>query len=333
MFQVSRAPGDASPRTEGARESLHVMASSKRAGNDFGFQFSAMASVCEIRIAGLARRKAEQLAHLAIDEVRRIEAKFSRYRAASVVSRINAAAGSGRPVDVDAETAGLIDFAASLHGLSDGLFDITSGALRKAWDFRAGRLPQGDAIDALMPLVGWNKVVWRGARIELPLRGMELDFGGFGKEYAADRAASVLQERGVNHGLVNLGGDIRVIGPRPDGQAWQLGIQHPRERDRLLAEVPLADGALATSGDYERYFELDGARYCHVLDPRTGWPVTAWRSVSVVAPACLAAGALTTVAMLKGADALPYLAAQNVGYLAVDGQGQLHQREAALALN
>jgi thiamine biosynthesis lipoprotein len=317
MFQVSLAQRDAS----------------KRAGNDFGFAFSAMASVCEIRIAGLARRKAEQLAHLAIDEVRRIEAKFSRYRSASVVSRINAAAGSGRPVEVDAETAGLIDFAASLHGLSDGLFDITSGALRKAWDFRAGRLPQGDAIDALMPLVGWSKVVWRGARIELPLHGMELDFGGFGKEYAADRAASVLQERGVNHGLVNLGGDIRVIGPRPDGQAWQLGIQHPRERDRLLAEVPLATGALATSGDYERYFELDGARYCHVLDPRTGWPVTAWRSVSVVAPACLAAGALTTVAMLKGTDALPYLTAQNVGYLAVDGEGRLHQREAALALN
>jgi thiamine biosynthesis lipoprotein len=137
----------------------------------------------------------------------------------------------------------------------------------------------------------------------------------------------------VNHGLVNLGGDIRVIGPRPDGHAWQLGIQHPRECDRLLAEVPLATGALATSGDYERYFELDGARYCHVLDPRTGWPVTAWRSVSVVAPACLAAGALTTVAMLKGTDALPYLAAQNVGYLAVDGEGRLHQREAALAFN
>jgi len=116
------------------------------------------------------------------------------------------------------------------------------------------------------------------------------------------------------------------VGPRPDGNPWLLAVQHPREANRLLAELPLASGALATSGDYERYFEIDGHRYCHVLDPRTGWPVTAWRSVSVVAPACLAAGALTTVAMLKGADALRYLDAQDVGYLAVDQEGRLHQR-------
>jgi FAD:protein FMN transferase len=301
------------------------MGTQARAAEDIGFQFSAMACDCEVRIAGLSRRKAEPLAKLAIAEVQRIESKFSRYRAASVVSRINAAAGSGHAVDVDAETAHLLDFAATLHGMSDGLFDATSGSLRKAWDFRAARLPEPARIEALLPLVGWQQVRWKDSRIELPLAGMELDFGGFGKEYAADRAATLLQQHGVRHGMVNLGGDIRLVGPRPGGVPWSLGIQHPRDEHRMLASLALSVGALATSGDYERYFERDGVRYCHVLNPRTGWPVRAWRSVRVVAPACLAAGALTTVAMLKGSEALAFLASQNVGYLAVDAAGGIHQ--------
>jgi thiamine biosynthesis lipoprotein len=298
------------------------------AAEDIGFGFSAMACDCEVRIAGLSRRKAEPLARLAMAEVQRIESKFSRYRGGSVVSRINAAAGSGRAIEVDAETAHLLDFAATLYASSGGLFDVTSGSLRKAWDFRAARFPEPGRIEALLPLIGWHRVRWRGGRIELPLAGMELDFGGFGKEYAADRAAGVLQQSGVLHGMVNLGGDIRLVGPRPDGRAWQLGIQHPRDEQRLLATLALSSGGLATSGDYERYFERDGVRYCHVLDPRSGWPVSAWRSVSVVAPACLAAGALTTVAMLKGEEALAFLAAQGVGYLAVDAGGQIHHHAA-----
>ncbi len=301
------------------------MGTQAKAAEDIGFQFSAMACDCEVRIAGLSRRKAEPLAKLAIAEVQRIESKFSRYRAASVVSRINAAAGNGHAVDVDAETAHLLDFAAKLHGMSDGLFDATSGSLRKAWDFRAARLPEPARIEALLPLVGWQQVRWKDSRIELPIAGMELDFGGFGKEYAADRAATLLQQHGVRHGMVNLGGDIRLVGPRPGGMPWSLGIQHPRDEHRMLASLALSVGALATSGDYERYFERDGVRYCHVLNPRTGWPVRAWRSVSVVAPACLAAGALTTVAMLKGSEALAFLASQNVDYLAVDAGGGIHQ--------
>ena len=299
---------------------------------DIGFKFSAMACDCEVRVAGFSRSKAEPLAKLAIAEVMRIESKFSRYRAASVVSRINAAAGSGCAVAVDAETAHLLEFAAQLHTLSDGLFDATSGTLRKAWDFRAGRLPEAAQIAALLPLVGWQQVRWNGTHIELPLAGMELDFGGFGKEYAADRAATVLQEHGLRHGLVNLGGDIRLVGPRPGGAAWSLGIEHPRSPGHLLATLALGTGALATSGDYERYFERDGVRYCHVLNPRTGWPVSAWRSVSVVAPACLAAGALTTIAMLKGEGALAYLASQNVGYLAVDATGEVHHHATDVVL-
>lgn len=147
---------------------------------------------------------------------------------------------------------------------------------------------------------------------------MELDFGGFGKEYAADRAMAILAAAGQRHGFVNLGGDIRVLGARADGSAWRFGIQHPRQAEGTIASVDMAEGALASSGDYERYFERDGRRYCHILDPRTGWPVISWSSISVTAPACVAAGALSTIAMLKGEQALDFLATQCATYLAVD---------------
>lgn len=293
----------------------------------YGFAFDAMGSTCEIRLDGDDEPALAAAARRAIDEVRRIEAKYSRYRNDSIVWRINAAAGSGRDVEVDGETASLLDFAAQLHALSGGLFDITSGVLRRAWDFRAGRLPEPDALQRLLPLIGWPQVTWRHRRIALPKAGMELDFGGFGKEYAADRAAAALVEAGLRHGFVNLGGDIRVIGPRADGRAWCFGIQHPRESGRTLAHVELAGGALATSGDYERFFERDGRRYCHILDPRTGWPVQTWCSVSVTAPACVAAGALSTIAMLKGAKAPAFLATHQATFLAVDTALQVHQAQ------
>lgn len=287
-----------------------------------------MASRCEIRLAGEwagGPANADVLIDQAIAEVQRIEFKYSRYRADSVVSRINAAAGSGQAIEVDDETASLLDFAAQLHALSDGLFDITSGVLRRAWDFRSQRLPEQAQIDALLPLVGWQHVDWRREARQVVLKqpGMELDFGGFGKEYAADRAAAVLLGAGARHGYVNLGGDLRLLGSRPDGSAWSLGIQHPREESGTIAGLPLHGGALATSGDYERYMELGGRRYCHILDPRSGWPVSPWQSISVVAPVCVAAGALSTIAMLKQADALDFLYGQGASFLAVDKNGEL----------
>jgi len=293
-----------------------------------GFEFQAMSSVCEIRLDGDAERDGAAAmaaaAQAAIAEVRRIEQKYSRYRADSIVSRINAAAGSGVAVPVDEETDALLGFAGQLHALSDGLFDITSGVLRQAWDFRAARLPDAARLRPLLSLIGWQQVRREGTLVALPKAGMELDFGGFGKEYAADRAAGVLAEAGMRHGFVNLGGDIRVLGARRDATLWRFGIQHPRDAHATLAHIDLSEGALATSGDYERYFEVGGHRYCHILDPRTGWPVSAqpdaWASASVVAPACVAAGALSTIAMLKGRDAPAFLATQQARCLLIDPQ-------------
>jgi FAD:protein FMN transferase len=288
----------------------------------FGIEFEAMASRCEVRVAAPHESAARERAQRAIDEVRRIEAKYSRYRDDSVVTAINREAG-GAPVAVDAETQALLGYADALWHDSGGRFDATSGVLRRAWDFRRGIVPEAAALEALRPLIGWQDVERDGATIRLPRTGMEIDFGGFGKEYAADRAAEVLRATGARHGFVDLGGDIRAIGPQPDGAPWSIGIADPRAPGRTVASIGLADGAICTSGDYERFFERDGLRHCHVLDPRTGRSVRHWRSVTVVAPVAVAAGGYTTIAMLLEADAPAYLDRTGLAWLAIGPDGAL----------
>lgn len=301
------------------------------------FEFSAMASPCSLQLDGRDEKLMRQAASKAMDEVRRIEHKFSRYRDDSVVSRVNRSAGAGS-VDTDPETQDMLNFAGSLWQLSDGLFDITSGVLRRAWDFKQARLPDVASLNSLLNLVGWEKVEHGSQRVRLTQPGMELDFGGFGKEYAADRAAAVLHKHGVSHALVNLGGDLHALGarglPELEGKPWHIAIQHPRPAsgipDTPLALLPVERGGLTTSGDYERFFIHEGQRYCHVLDPRTGWPVRHWQSISILAANTTSAGALSTIAMLKGPDAEAWLAAQGARYLAVRHDGQVRRSEAVL---
>lgn len=300
------------------------------------FEFFAMAAPCSLMLDGQNEDAMRAAAAAAIGEVQRIENKFSRYTEDSVLSRINRAAGQDA-VEVDAETAELLGFADQLWTLSGGLFDISSGVLRRAWDFKSGRLPESHVLQELLAKVGWQYVQRQGQQVRLILPGMELDFGGFGKEYAADRAAAVLLSHGVRHALVNLGGDLHALGergmPEMHGAPWSVHIQHPRPQpsnaDATLAVLPLVRGGLATSGDYERFFIADGTRYCHVLDPRTGWPVAHWQSVTVLAANTTTAGALTTIAMLKGGDAINWLKGQGVRYLAVQHDGQVQAHEAA----
>jgi len=266
----------------------------------FSFPFRAMGSPCEIRLYGPSRDAAWAVAGEAIAEVGRLERKYSRYKAASLATRINRSAGDAEGLAVDDETATLLDYAATAFRESGGRFDITSGVLRRAWDFRSGRIPSRAEVEALLPLVGWSRVRWERPRIALPLAGMELDFGGYVKEYAADRCAALCRERGALHGLVDLGGDLAVVGSHPGGAPWQIGIRHPRESGAAMATVSLRGGGLASSGDYERCLVVDGTRYAHVLDPRTGWPVSGLAAVSVAAELCLVAGTASTVAMLMG---------------------------------
>jgi len=274
------------------------------------FAFRAMAAVNEVQAHAADRGAAAAMAAQAINEVRRIEQKYSRYRAESVVSRINAQAG-GAPVAIDEETARLLDYADACFRQSGGLFDATSGVLRRAWRFEPGSsVPSQAAIDALLPLIGWDRVERTRESVRLPLAGMELDFGGFGKEYAVDRAAWALREAGAESALVNLAGDLAIIGSPnklgtpgpPGGEPWRVGIRHPRMENVAIATIPVTSGAIATSGDYERYVEVDGVRHCHVLDPRTGRSARGFQSVTVHAPSCLVAGSASTIAMLMGRD-------------------------------
>ena len=271
-----------------------------------------MASPCEVLVDGAPADELRRVADVVATEVRRIEQHWSRYRQDNVVHRINTA--GGRPVTVDDETAKFLDYAAQLHAWSEGRFDVTSGVLRRAWKFDGSdRLPSREAVEALLPLVGWDKVEWRAPVLRMPF-GMEIDFGGIGKEYAVDRAIALAARVTGRPVLVNCGGDLACSAPRADGSPWQVGI------DTGVAGVAaplvrLARGGLATSGDANRFLFKDGVRYPHVLDPRTGWPVTGGpRAVTVAAQTCTEAGVLSTVAMLHGADAEQFLEDNGADY-------------------
>jgi FAD:protein FMN transferase len=278
----------------------------------------------EVRIAAASGAQAFGLAQLASQEVRRIEEKYSRYRPDSIASLINASAG-GPWVSCDEETLSLISYGEALYQASKARFDMTSGVLRRAWDFRSAQLPTTGKLLELLALVDWTLLERQGGRVRLQRPGMELDFGGIGKEYAADCAATKLIEAGVTCGFVNLAGDLAVIGPQPDGRPWQIGIPSPRKKDAMLASLPVKQGGLATSGDSERFFELEGKRYCHVLNPDTGYPVTYWQSVSVLAPTASIAGSCSTIAMLLEQEGLAFLEESGFAFLAVDHRGKVHQ--------
>jgi thiamine biosynthesis lipoprotein len=274
-----------------------------------------MASPCEVHVSEPDRALAEHIAALVAAEAARIEAKLSRYRRGNVIDAINTA--GGRPVVVDEETARLLDYAAELFDLSDGKFDVTSGVLRRAWRFDGSdRVPSRDVVEALLPLVGWQRVRWRAPELTL-LPGMEIDLGGIGKEYAVDRAALLarpLSERC----LLNFGGDLLALGPQAGRQPWRVGVESLHDSTVAAREIELATGALATSGDARRFLHKDGKRYSHILDPTSGWPVEdAPRSITVAAPTCTQAGMLATLALLRGRDAETFLAAQGAQYWAL----------------
>jgi thiamine biosynthesis lipoprotein len=276
-------------------------------------RFTAMASPCEVLLPSMSRHAALAIGTVAAQEAWRVEKKYSRYRDDSVTAWIHE--NRGITLELDEETASLIDFARQCFELSGGLFDITSGVLRRAWTFDGSdRIPEAASIERLLPLVGFDKIQWQSPRLMLPA-GMELDFGGIGKEYAVDRAYDLLAARDWTPFLINFGGDLRANRrPMPHG-AWQIGIERPdMERDALMV-LDLDHGALATSGDSRRYLLKDGVRYGHILHPGTGWPVIgAPRSVTVAASSCTEAGLLATMALLNGNHARAFLDEQGVRY-------------------
>lgn len=274
-------------------------------------RFDAMASPCAISIEGLASDEAARLCAIGEAEARRIEAKFTRYRPTGIVHAINSAQGA--PVACDTETAGLIAYAERLHAMSGGAFDITSGVLRRVWHFDGSdRLPDPDAVQALRPLVGWDKVGWRDGTITLP-PGMEIDLGGLCKEYAVDRVAQAIAAQTPAPVLVSFGGDLRATAPKAGGK-WLIAIEKPDGEDGAVdGALAIGRRAIATSGDARRFLLRDGLRYSHILDPRTLWPVEGPpRAITVAAATCLEAGTLSTLAMLQGGAAETFLQTQGI---------------------
>lgn len=290
-------------------EALRVEA---RGENLVAVSFIAMASPCELLLPSTPDATALELGNLAAQEAWRIEKKFSRYLDDNVTAWIHE--NRGTRIEVDAETAALIDFARRCFELSEGLFDVTSGVLRRAWKFDGSdRVPEAAAIERLMPLVGFKKLEWQSPHLTLPA-GMELDFGGIGKEYAVDRAYDLMAARRAAPFLINFGGDLRANRSPPHGP-WQIGVERPDTDRQATMILELEHGALATSGDSRRYLLKHGVRYGHILDPRTGWPVLhAPRSVTVAGSSCTEAGILATLALLHGSRAAEFLEEQGVRY-------------------
>ena len=269
-----------------------------------------MGSPCLVLVDTPDRDLGIAVGELVKAEALRIEAKFSRY-CPSVVTTINE--NAGREVEVDEETADLLDYSVLCYFLSERRFDITSGALRRVWKFdgTAGTPSRAQVRNALK-FVGWHRVIWNRPTLRLAA-GMEIDFGGIGKEYAVDRALILAKAYTTAPVLVNFGGDLRVSGPRHDGSPWRVAIEDADQIGTAAGLLELSYGALATSGDTHRYMVSNGARYGHVLDPTTGWPVAhAPRSVTVHADTCTEAGQMAKLALLRGSGAEEFLKAEQV---------------------
>jgi thiamine biosynthesis lipoprotein len=272
--------------------------------------FAAMASPCEVLVSTSDEVLARKLGAMAAAEAWRIEHKYSRYRADSVVAELNNS--GGKTVTLDLETIQLLDFAAKCHELSDGAFDITSGVLRHLWKFDgSARIPSPEQVAAARDRIGFERLQWRADRLSVPA-GMELDFGGIGKEYAVDRALALLVSHFQGAVLVNFGGDM-AANRAPASGPWRVGVERPSRLGEARLLLDFERGGLATSGDTHRFIEHEGRRYGHILDVRTGMPVLdPPRSVTVAAGSCLEAGMFATMSMLKGAGAERFLHDQGV---------------------
>ncbi len=274
--------------------------------------FMAMASPCDVLMDVKNESLAQDILDAIANEAWRIEDKFSRYKKDNIVFQINHS--NDKTVVVDDEVTRLLNFSDELFELSDGLFDVTSGVLRQVWKFDGSdNLPEKKDVKKILKKIGWQKVSREGNKITLP-KGMEIDLGGIGKEYAVDRCVQVAKQKTQESVLINFGGDLAVTTARKNKMFWSVG-RLITGSDEAYGLFQLYRGAIATSGDAHRYLLKEGVRYSHILNPKTGWSVTdAPHTVSVAAATCIEAGMMSTLAMLQGGNAQEFLKLQEVDY-------------------
>lgn len=256
-----------------------------------------LGTVVEIQVRDEDEQKAENAITQAFAEVKRIDDLFTTYNEESPVWEINN--NSDTLIKVDDEIYNLLLLCDSVAQLSDGCFDVSLDNLTKAWGFYSDNphLPNKTAIDSALNLSGWNNIQLIENQTLIRRKNVGLNFGAIAKGYAVDKAIDVLKNSGIKEALVNAGGEIRVF-----GNDWLIGIQHPREINSIIKKLKLRDISVATSGDYEQYFEVDGIRYHHILDPKTGFPSRGLQSVSVTNKSNAFADALATAVFVMGKE-------------------------------
>ena len=290
------------------------MVSDTQEGGILTRSFRAMGSDCEFQLCFGGGSDSQLIFKCLQDELERLESKYSRFRKDSLLSQINL----GKEVNIDNETISLLEHAFNCFEQSEGLFDVTAGRLNSLWDFKKKKVPSQEEISYALSVTDFSKVSWNNGILSMPA-GMKVDFGGIVKEYAADTLAVLSKKFGVQYGLINLGGDIAIVGNKPDGIAWKVGITDPRDTETEIASIDIYSGGLATSGDYRRYFIYEGKRYSHILNPKTGFPCAGLRAVSVAANLCTVAGSIATIAMLKDEpEAIKWLNDLGVPFVAMD---------------
>jgi thiamine biosynthesis lipoprotein len=264
--------------------------------------FTAMSTVCRVNFVCGDAQLAQQFQQEVLSWISWFEALYSRFIPGSLIGRINASAGASW-VEVDAETEKLLDQCQQMATFTRGAFDPTALPLIQLWNWKAKPpvLPSPQAVAETLELVGWSKVQRRKGGILLPQRGMCLDLGAIGKEYAVDCILTKALHRGIDNVLVDFGQDLRVHGAPPERAAWFIGLEDPKHPGSCWTGVAVNNHAVATSGDYVRHFTADGRRYGHIIDPRDGYPAkSGCLSVSVVGPNCAVAGILSTTAFVLG---------------------------------
>ena len=269
---------------------------------------------------------------MAVAEIQRIEKLISSWDANSETSAINKNAGI-QTVKVSPELFALIERAIRISELTDGAFDISYASMDRIWHFDGSmtKMPSEETIAASVAKVGYKNIVLDKAAstVFLKKEGMKIGFGAIGKGYAADKAKALLMSKGVSAGIINASGDMNTWGKQPDGSYWKVAITNPMNKNKAFALLPIKNGAVVTSGDYEKYVKFNGIRYTHIIDPRTGYPAHGIISATVFAPKAELADALATSVFVMGIDVgldrinqLP-----QIECIIVDDKGNIHQSE------
>jgi thiamine biosynthesis lipoprotein len=270
--------------------------------------------------------QAQELADAVLGEMRRIDDLMSTYKPGSLISKVNRNAAT-LPVPVTEELMLLIKRSLEYSELTEGAFDITYASAGQHYDYRKGKFPDSEQLAEALPAIDYHHVRLNhaDASVSFLRKGVHIDLGGIAKGYAVDRGIGILQQAGIRNALVSAGGDTRVIGKRWD-RPWNVGIRDPRRQDKIVSLIPLEDSAISTSGDYERFFEKDGVRYHHILNPGTGKSSSGVHSTSIIGQTSINTDALSTSVFVLGVKKGLQLinSIEDTEAVIVDNQGRLH---------